>query len=70
MVQASVEHDTSSLPSAGSLEAGMKWSAIFASLTELEHGLRKAEADLDHLRADLKAFRKSLDAPSEEGTRP
>lgn len=70
MVQVSVEHDTSSLPSAESLDGGMKWSAIFMSLTELELGLHKAEADLDHLRADLEAFRKSLDPSDEEGTRP
>ncbi len=51
-------------------DARVKMATIFASLERLQTGILKAEAVLGRMRAGLEDFRKSLDPPSDEGTRP
>lgn len=67
MVQASVEHDATLPTNDGSPAMELGWREIFASLANLQTGLRKVQADLGQMRAELEAFRESLDgAPGEE----
>jgi hypothetical protein len=45
-------------------------AAIFASLERLQTGILKAEAVLGRMRANLEGFRKSVEQPGGEGTKP
>ncbi len=51
-------------------DARAKVATIFASLERLHTGILKAEAVLGRMQEGLDGFRKSLDPPGDEGTRP
>lgn len=51
-------------------DARVKMAAIFASLERLQTGILKAEAVLGRMRANLEGFRKSVEQPGGEGTKP
>jgi len=50
-------------------DARARMTTIFESLERLQTGILRAEAVLSRMQVDLERFRKSLDPPTDEGTR-